>query len=95
MSEPVEFKTSIGTITHADGRVIMQGRPKLVSAADHASIVIVADDGRRLLTVDRQDGRLVATYDPADLDEAARIFVERVSTLLCPAVVQAFVTDAA
>ena len=34
--------------------------------------------GTPLLTLNIVDGRLVATYDPADLDEAARIFVAEV-----------------
>jgi hypothetical protein len=40
--------------------------------------------GRQILSLDVKDGRLVAVYDAADLDEAARIFIEEVTRRTIP-----------
>lgn len=43
-----------------------------------AFLTISDETGRTLLALDRgTDGRLEAQYEPADLDEAARIFAEK------------------
>ena len=46
--------------------------------SDAPTIEIRDENGRTLLTLDRRGGQLVAEYDAADLDEAARIFVREV-----------------
>lgn len=38
--------------------------------------VLDSATGRILLTADIRDGKIVADYDPADLDEAAAVFAE-------------------
>ncbi len=40
------------------------------------TLAIKGGDARVLLALNVEGGRLVATYDPADLDEAARRFIE-------------------
>lgn len=42
---------------------------------DAPTLSIAASDGHRLLALNIEDGRLIATYDEADLTEAAQIFV--------------------
>lgn len=63
-------------MTETDGESITISSPSTPT-----TIAIMSDAGRRLLTLDRVDGRLVATYDPADLDEAAQQFVRAVERI--------------
>lgn len=52
-----------------------------LTSPEAPTIQIMGDNGRVLLTLDRARGRLVARYDPADLDEAAQRFVKAVESV--------------
>lgn len=62
-------KTQVGTPIN-----VHQHEPALVVFGEAFGSV----QPRQLLTLKIKDGKVVAEYDPADLDEAARIFVEEV-----------------
>jgi hypothetical protein len=46
-------------------------------------IQINSDGGRLLLVLRFTDGKLVAEYNPDDLDEACRIFLREIQRLWC------------
>lgn len=54
---------------------VSSSKPFTIRQPKPHTIAIMDDTGRKLLVLDVVDGGLVATYDEADLDEAARVFV--------------------
>lgn len=54
------------------------GSTNLTIEPEKAPRITIHGDGRHLLAFDVADGKLVARYDPSDLDEAAQVFVREV-----------------